>query len=271
MPPESRTPAPPIPRLPRYHILATWYLMLPSMNFNEESNSNYEAFRDCLSGPIIQKSALPPPARPRKRKAPKPTGGRNRTHQATAESTDGPDEPNGSDAEDLADFIDVPTPRLHLHHPLHPFVSPSSPSLTNERINNPVPRHRNLHLPASRPARPLPHNPTNHPLPARSLQRPPPGPHPRHPPNPTPPLRPRLASLLRPPPRPLLPPHLPGPHPSRLHRPRHRAATALVQHAHVALRDLPPRLDPADVPPSDPQAGARQGGEAGVVRGVAAG
>lgn len=98
------------------------------MNYDEESNSNYETFRDCLSGPIIQKSALPPPVRLRKRKASKPTGGRKSTHKATVESNDGPDERNGSDAEDLAEFIDVPTPPLRLHHPLHPFVSPSSPN-----------------------------------------------------------------------------------------------------------------------------------------------
>lgn len=81
--------------------------LLPALMADEEPSSNYEAFRECLSGPIIQKSALAP-SKARKRKAHKAR--RKSTDQTTIEPHDGLDERNGSDAEDLADFIDVRPP-----------------------------------------------------------------------------------------------------------------------------------------------------------------
>ncbi len=65
----------------------------------EDSQSNYEVFRECLSGPIIQKSAVKP-TKPRKRKA-------GRSAIKPVEIPDLHEEHGGNDAEDLADFVDV--------------------------------------------------------------------------------------------------------------------------------------------------------------------
>jgi len=79
----------------------------------DDERSNYEAFRECLCGPIIEKSAITP-TKPRKRK---PGKGRKTAIKPT-ERTDAHDERNGDDVKDLADFVDVDikTPTIGIIH-----------------------------------------------------------------------------------------------------------------------------------------------------------
>lgn len=72
------------------------------MMIEDEERSNYEAFRECLSGPIIEKASITP-IKPRRRKA----GKGRKSASEPVNTIEDHDEPNGDDAEDLADFIDV--------------------------------------------------------------------------------------------------------------------------------------------------------------------
>ncbi|KAI9875549.1 MAG: hypothetical protein M1830_008350 [Pleopsidium flavum] len=67
----------------------------------DDERSNYEAFRECLSGPIIDKSAITP-TKPKKRK----TGKGRKSAIQPFDGIDDHDERNGDDVEDLADFIE---------------------------------------------------------------------------------------------------------------------------------------------------------------------
>lgn len=65
-----------------------------------DNQSNYEMFRDCVSGPIIQK-LLVAPVKPLKRKA-------ARERKNSAAKLSATDNLNAEDeADDLADFVDV--------------------------------------------------------------------------------------------------------------------------------------------------------------------
>lgn len=74
---------------------------------NEARVANLNTFRDCLSGPLISRSAITP-AKSQKRRQP-----RRRKHDVKP-SGQAPyaAEDNDSDAEELADFIDVGQSRV---------------------------------------------------------------------------------------------------------------------------------------------------------------
>ncbi|MCJ1367165.1 hypothetical protein MMC16_006297 [Acarospora aff. strigata] len=71
---------------------------------NGNASSNYEVFRDCLSGPIIEKSAITP-TKPRKRKTSKGRKTAVKTGQHPDHNED-EQHSDGDNPEDLADFID---------------------------------------------------------------------------------------------------------------------------------------------------------------------
>ena len=75
---------------------------------NGNASSNYEVFRDCLSGPIIEKSAITP-TKPRKRKTSKGRKTAVKTGQHPDHNED-EQHSDGDNPEDLADFIDVHPP-----------------------------------------------------------------------------------------------------------------------------------------------------------------
>lgn len=66
---------------------------------DEEHHGNYGTFRDCFSGPIVQR-LLTRPAKPVNKK-----GAKNRKN--AARSANQVENEVGNDAEDLTDFIDV--------------------------------------------------------------------------------------------------------------------------------------------------------------------
>ncbi len=68
---------------------------------DNEETSNYETFRDCFSGPVIQKSAAEK-SKPKTRRSSK--GRKNAIKPVASTSHDAADEQN---ADDLAEFIDV--------------------------------------------------------------------------------------------------------------------------------------------------------------------
>ena len=72
----------------------------------ENEQANYETFRDCLSSPIIQRSASKP-LKPAKRKL---KGRKNAVNPIDHASPNEVEQNNNTDAEDLADFIDVNPP-----------------------------------------------------------------------------------------------------------------------------------------------------------------
>jgi hypothetical protein len=65
----------------------------------EEHQGNYETFRDCFSGPIVQR-LLTRPAKPANKK-----GAKNRKN--AARSANYGEQEVGNGAEDLTDFVDV--------------------------------------------------------------------------------------------------------------------------------------------------------------------
>ena len=66
---------------------------------SEVHQINFETFRDCVSGPILER-LLKPPAKPAKQKSARKRNNATRSAQYTERNlTDG--------AEDLADFVDV--------------------------------------------------------------------------------------------------------------------------------------------------------------------
>jgi hypothetical protein len=87
----------------------------------EDERSNYETFRDCLSEPVLKALAMPTekPKSKRKRHAKKTSKQKNGTYAKVEVETPTTASTNTSDAEDLADFIDVrPSPKSHSNPPL---------------------------------------------------------------------------------------------------------------------------------------------------------
>jgi len=76
-------------------------LAIPCMADNEGS-SNFDTFRECLSGPLIEKSAITP-IRPKKRR----TTQAHRNASKVVKGHVGHGEEGHNAAEDLAEFIDV--------------------------------------------------------------------------------------------------------------------------------------------------------------------
>lgn len=75
-----------------------------------EDQSNYTIFRDCLSGPIIQKLLLNPAKKPVSRRA------KGRKNPATkVDNAEAPDDANDQEvADDCVDFVDVDILNLSL-------------------------------------------------------------------------------------------------------------------------------------------------------------
>lgn len=73
------------------------------MSYRDDSGNNYEIFRECVSGSIVERSEkAKKPAKATKRKKAKKRDG-NKLAADTEEVTE-----QGQDPEELADFIDVP-------------------------------------------------------------------------------------------------------------------------------------------------------------------
>lgn len=111
-----------------------------------ENQSNYSIFRDCLSGPIIQKLLLNPVKKP----VPRRTKGRKNSAAIVDNSETSNDANDQEAANDCADFVDVDI--------FKPIYSWDSPKLVNDPSNMlkqnfiSVYSHRGLLFPASRPA-----------------------------------------------------------------------------------------------------------------------
>jgi hypothetical protein len=106
-----------------------------------EEQSNYETFRDCLSEPVIKALAAPieKPKPKKKRHAKK--GSKSAKSEIVKQETvptnvNGNDEAEGTDAEDLGEFIEVRL--LHI-----PIPTDSRTSLTKA----PVPKQPDLSIP----------------------------------------------------------------------------------------------------------------------------
>ncbi len=69
---------------------------------DDEGSGNFDTFRDCLSGTLIEKSAIKSPRVNKRRTA---QGHRNASKLVKGPVGDGEEEQNA--AEDLAEFIDV--------------------------------------------------------------------------------------------------------------------------------------------------------------------
>lgn len=69
---------------------------------DETQTSNHALFRDCLSGPIVHRSAVGQAKSARKRK---PKG--RKTSIKLVKDEAGVEDPGERDAEELADFVDV--------------------------------------------------------------------------------------------------------------------------------------------------------------------
>lgn len=85
-----------------------------TMPSSSSSSSNYEAFRDCLSGIIVEKSNERP-RQPPKRKSYKARRNNHNVKKDTTSKTDSaPPPPARVNPEDLADFVDVRLPFLRI-------------------------------------------------------------------------------------------------------------------------------------------------------------
>lgn len=117
----------------------------PSSGIIMEDQSNYTIFRDCLSGPIIQKLLLNPVKKPVPRRA---KGRKNSA--AIVDNTETSNNANDQEAaNDCADFVDVDILNLSI-----PGILPSSQMTLQHAKQNfiSVYSHRGLLFPASRPA-----------------------------------------------------------------------------------------------------------------------
>ena len=208
--------------------------------------ANFQAFRDCLSTPLIEKSSVEPTKKTRKSRG---KAGRKNAIKPISVTTE---ESNDAE-EELAEFIDVSFTLLHKY----------------DTADNSVPRHRNLRQSSPHPSNSHILNMAQHASSTNTIYTPTITQdrlqHPRFPSR----TRNRQPNIL------LLPPHqpnnrrVPPPNFNNVHLNHHHTASSPIpdpQSRH-RMRDLRPPLDTADISSFDSESGACEGVEEGMAYG----
>lgn len=200
----------------------------------EEAQSNLDTFRDCLSGPLVQRSAVEKGRTPQKRR----TKGRKNSIKPVKIHVEA-DSLGRGDVEELAEFIEVSDSNLRNILP---------------QLMIAVPCHRDIRVIPKGAAVPILFRHPKRSTPRRKIWRSVTIKHTRSDPDKYPTIRRRISRDIRPTRRTVRSPQLHYSCLPRVHRCRNSRSACVVHHPHISLRDLRAGLDTLELPSSDPEA-----------------